>query len=204
MLGLDRPVRLAECWRFVTVDLAASTKTSADYTVAGVWAITPFGDLVLLDGDRGHIEETAHWGMVRALRERWSADVVYVESRMFGTTLVYEAGRAGVPVQELQADTDKLTRALPAAARADTGRLWLPDVESASWVTDWIDELISFPNGTHDDVVDVVAYAARVVAAHWLPAEEPRRPRAEPDVSQHAWVAATGGRDDFDAMTAQW
>jgi hypothetical protein len=44
---------------------------------------------------------------------------------MFGTTLVYEAGRNGVPVQELKADTDKLTRALPAAARADTGRLWL-------------------------------------------------------------------------------
>lgn len=198
-------VRLAECWRFITVDLAASTRTSADYTVAGVWAITPFGDLVLLDGDRGHVEESAHWGMVRSLRERWTADVVYVESRMFGTTLVYEAGRNGVPVQELKADTDKLTRALPAAARADTGRLWLPAVESAGWVSDWIDELIAFPNASHDDVVDVVAYAARVAAAHWLPAETPARPSARGVApAEQVFTAATGSRGDVDLMTAQW
>jgi predicted phage terminase large subunit-like protein len=170
-----------------------------------VWAITPFGDLVLLDGDRGHIEESAHWGMVRTLWERWNADTVFVESRMFGTTLVYEAGQNNVPISELKADTDKLTRALPAAARADTNRLWFPDVEAAPWVTDWIDELISFPNGAHDDVVDVVAYAARVAAAHWLPAEPPRRPTKPRDaVSEQAYTAATGATGDVDFMNMQY
>lgn len=201
-----RGVRLTECWRFITVDLAASTKTSADYTVAGVWGITPFGDLVLLDGDRGHIEESAHWDMVRGLRERWSAETVFVESRMFGTTLVYAAGRNGVPIQELKPDADKVTRAIPAAACADRGQLWLPPVEAAPWVTDWVDELVAFPNGAHDDVVDVVAYAARVVEAHWLPAEPPPRPAsAGGGVSQQAYEAALGGRTDVtDFMTMQY
>ncbi|MFC9973557.1 phage terminase large subunit [Spirillospora sp. NPDC127200] len=190
-----RTVVLDDCWRFLTVDLAASTKTSADYTVAGVWAISPDGDLILLDGERGHISESAHFDMVRGLRERWAADTVFVESRMFGTTLVYEAGRNGIPISELKADTDKVTRALPATARADTGRLWFPS--AGDWVTDWVDELLAFPNAAHDDVVDVVAYAARVVAAHWLPqaqgsAVDERRPRPDEGVIGTAYSAATG------------
>jgi hypothetical protein len=118
---------------------------------------------------------------------------------------VYEAGQNNVPISELKADTDKLTRALPAAARADTNRLWFPDVEAAPWVTDWIDELISFPNGAHDDVVDVVAYAARVAAAHWLPAEPPQRPTSPHNqISEQAYTAATGGSGDVDFMTMQY
>lgn len=163
-----RMVYLDDCWRFLTVDLAASTKTSADWTVAGAWAISLEGDLILLDGERARIEEKAHWTLVRPLKEKWIADVVFVESRMFGTTMVYEAGKAGVPVKELKADTDKVTRALPATVRAETGRLWLPTVGSLPDVGIWVNELVSFPNATHDDCVDVVAYAAKVVATEWL------------------------------------
>lgn len=164
---------LRDCWRFLTVDLAASTKTSADYTVAAVWGIGVSGDLILLDGVRERINPDGHWDMVRGLREKWAADTVFVESRMFGSSLVYAAGREGVPVQELHADTDKVTRALPATARAASGRLWFPPVSDAPWVEDWVEELLAFPNGAHDDVPDVVAYAARVAVAHWLPGEDP-------------------------------
>jgi len=194
-----RLVDLRYCWRFLTVDLAASTKTSADYTVAAVWAITLDGDLVMLDGIRERLDPAGHWPAVRALRERWSADVVFVESRMFGTTLVYEAGRAGVPVQELHADTDKITRVLPATARADSGRIWFPPVDRFPTWPDWQDELLAFPNAAHDDVVDVVAYAARVAGAHWLPMEsaasvDARRAVLDDDGPiGEAYAAATGG-----------
>lgn len=155
---------LSNCWKFQTIDLAASTKTSADYTVIGTWAIDLNGNLILLDAFRGKISPDQHWSAARAQRERWGSDVLYVESRMFGTTIVYEAGRNNVPVVELQADTDKLTRALPASARLDAGKLWFPSLAQAPWVQDWIDEMTAFPNATHDDTVDVLAYAARVAA----------------------------------------
>jgi len=193
-----RAVYLDDCWRFITADLAASTKTSADYTVAGVWAISLDGDLILLDAIRERLDPAGHWPAIRALRERWSADVVYVESRMFGTTLVYEAGRAGVPVLELHADTDKVTRALPATARADSGRFWMPPLTVGAWVQEWIDELLSFPNAAHDDCVDTTAYAARVQAAHWLPQESGeavrvrRAARPAQGAIDEAYTAATG------------
>jgi predicted phage terminase large subunit-like protein len=195
-----RDAYLADCWRFITMDLAASTKTSADYTVAAVWAITLEGDLVLLDGDSGRIEESGHWEMVKPLRERWSADTVFVESRMFGTTFVIDATKAGVPVKELKAETDKITRALPASARADTGRLFLPALDSSTLdVRKIVNELVQFPNGAHDDWVDVISYAARVVIAHWtgdqqelIPAQ---RSGSRTDVDR-AFRAQTG-RDDL-------
>lgn len=205
-----RIVDLRDCWRFLTVDLAASTRTSADYTVAAVWAIGVDGDLVMLDGIRERMDPAGHWPAVRALRERWSADVVFVESRMFGTTLVYEAGRAGVPVQELHADADKVTRALPATARADSGRLWFPPEDRFPAWGDWRDELLAFPNARHDDVVDVVAYAARVAGAHWLPMETAdqvnARRAASPadDVIGQAYTAATGGSNGLDLMSLNY
>lgn len=163
-----RVVYLDDCWRFVTVDLAASEKTSADWTAVAVWALSPYGDLIMLDGTRARIEEAQHWDLVRPLREKWNADVVYVESRMFGTTMVIEATKSGIMVKELKADTDKVTRAIPATVRAENGRLWLPTLSVMSEIGTWVNELISFPNAAHDDCVDVVAYAARVDATEWL------------------------------------
>jgi predicted phage terminase large subunit-like protein len=165
----DRTVPVDSLWRFLTIDLAASTRTSADFTVAGVWGIRPDGDLVLLDGLRERLDPSMHWSKIRALRAKWDAGTVYVEAAMNATTLVYEAGRAGVPISELKPDKDKTTRAIPAAARVDAGRLWVPSAAVAPWITDWIDELAAFGGGAaHDDVVDVFGYAARVAAAHYL------------------------------------
>lgn len=163
-----RAIHLDDCWRFLTVDLAASEKTSADWTAVGVWALSLDNDLIMLDGARARIEESAHWDLVRPLKEKWNADVVYVESRMFGTTMVYEAAKGGILVKELKADTDKVTRALPATVRAENGRLWLPTLTVMPETAKWVDELVSFPNAAHDDCVDVVAYAARVDATERL------------------------------------
>lgn len=203
-----RPVYLDDCWRFITMDLAASERTSADYTAVGVWAISLDGDLILLDGNRARIEETGHWDLVRPLRERWVADTVFVESRMFGTTLVYGAGQNGIPVVELKADTDKVTRALPATARVDSGRFWLPAADTATLkVSDVEDELTQFPNAVHDDYVDVVSYAARAVYAHWLPPKNESTPRSNGHTTtpiEQAHEAATGTSAQTDYMTAEW
>lgn len=196
-----RAVYLDDCWRFATIDLAASKRTSADWTVVSAWGITPDGDLVLLDRARSRAEEAEHFELARPLISRWALDCVFVEQSFITATFVIDATASGIPVQPLKADTDKITRALPATTRVKGHRAWFP--AAADWLDEWTDELASFPSGTHDDQVDTFSYAARVAAAHWLPAESPRRPRSEPDVSQQVYAATTGG-GDFDAMTAQW
>ena len=162
-------VMLDECWRFATVDLAASVKTSADWTVVSAWAISPAGDLILLDRARARVKEGDHWPLARPLMERWALDTVFVEQSFISATMVIDATAAGIPVQPVNADTDKVTRALPATTRVKAGRAWFP--AGVPWLDEWCDELAAFPGGANDDQVDTFSYAARVQAAHWLPTE---------------------------------
>jgi predicted phage terminase large subunit-like protein len=192
-------VDLADCWRFATVDVAASTRTSADWTVVSVWAIHRGGNLILLDRARGHVETGDHFAMARPLRLKWQYDVLFVERQFYSKTLVEDARAAGIPVAELNADTDKVTRAIPAAARLHAGKVWWPAYEVARWVeTEWEPELLAFDKGEHDDQVDTFSYAARVQAAHWLPPQPGKRfrPQIEPSKGlaeiATAYTAATG------------
>jgi predicted phage terminase large subunit-like protein len=134
--------------------------------VAAVWGLTDDGLLVLLDQDRQRIEEAGHFSMIRPLAERWATTEVYVEKGFIGSTLVIDATKAGLRIRPLTPDKDKVTRALPAVNRVRAHRVWLP--AGADWLGDWIAELAEFPSGAHDDRVDVLSYAARVMAAHWV------------------------------------
>ena len=141
-------------WRFATCDLAASEKTSADWTVVSVWAIDRQGDLILLDRSRARVEMANHFEMAAPLRIKWRYDVLYVPHEYWSKTLVLDARAAGVPVTEVITDGDKVTRAIPAASRTHAGRVWFP--AEAPWLADWENELASFPRGTFDDQVEHV------------------------------------------------
>jgi predicted phage terminase large subunit-like protein len=211
-----RRVDLADpgTWRFATVDVAASTSTESDWTVVSVWAITREGDLVLLDRRRAHVEMADHFAMAAPLRAKWRFDVLFVEKQFYSKTLVLDATAAGIPVAKLEADKDKVTRAIPAASRLHAGRVWFPAVtegcpcgqcKDGAWLEEWENEVASFPKAAHDDQVDTLSYAARVAAAHWVPPLPPGRPNApQPaDLARiaAAHTAATGnGHEHLDLM----
>ena len=179
--------------------------------MVSVWAIDRQGDLFLLDRARAHVEMGDHFAMAAPLRRKWRFDVLFVEHQFYSKTLVADARAAGIPVAEVTADTDKVTRAIPAAARLHAGKVWWPHPEAcdAPWVTtEWEPELLAFDRSEHDDQVDTFAYAARIAAAHWVPPQPPsrrRRPDVEsPDMAQitAAYAAATGnGHEQVDIMT---
>ena len=60
----------------------------------------------------------------------------------------------------LKPDRNKVARAETAVAMTEQGRVWLP--EDAD-MADFIEECVTFPEGAHDDMVDVFAYAAAEV-----------------------------------------
>ena len=151
------PVDLDDCWRFITADLASSKKTSADWTVLAVWAITRDGFLILLDRVRARIEEEAMWELAQPLVRKWQALDVFVERGFIGTTLIVDATRAGVRVQPVDPEKDKVTRALPATYRVKAHAVAFPS--GVPWLDDWCDELAAFPSGDHDDQVDTTSRA---------------------------------------------
>ncbi|MRS02295.1 hypothetical protein EG832_03550 [bacterium] len=144
---------------FTTMDLAARTTEKSDYTVIGVWGLTRDSGLILLDLIRERLEGAAHLDLVWAVHNKWNPAEHNIESVQYQITLIQQARNAGLPVKELKTGMkDKYVRALSAAAKIEGHKVYFP--ANAPWLSDLEDELVSFPNGRHDDIVDVVAYAA--------------------------------------------
>lgn len=193
---------LGDMTRFITMDLAESTKASADWTVASVWAISMDGKLLLLDRRRQRVGEQAHWDFLRPLVQKWAAPDVHVEKGFIGSTLVIDATKAGVRILPVTPDSDKITRAIPAANRIRSHTVFWPDW--VDWLDEWEDEIAGFPSWAHDDQVDTLAYAARIASAHWTPPAPPVRPnRTRSDVDR-AFEAATGMHEGVDLSRAEW
>lgn len=198
---------VADMTRFITMDLAASVKTSADWTVAAVWAIGLEGQLILLDWSRERIGESAHWDLLRPLCRKWAAPDVYVERGFIGATLVIDATRAGIRVQPVSPEKDKVTRAIPATNRLRAHTVFWP--AEASKLDEWCDEIAGFPTWTDDDCVDTFSYAARIASAHWTPpAVDPDRfqmiERPRQTDADRAFEAATGLPASVDFSKADW
>ncbi len=151
----------SECRRVMTCDLAVSTKTSADYTVLACWAITRHRQLLLLDLHRSRMEGPDIVPALQRMYQRWRPSTVGIESVAFQLSIVQEARRTGLPIRELKPDKDKVSRAFAAAARMEGAGVFFPD--GAPYVADLEAELLRFPAGRHDDMVDVLSYAVAEV-----------------------------------------
>lgn len=166
---------LVECDRYATIDTATSTSGTADYTVVSAWAVTPAGDLLLLDVRRARVPEAGQFDLARPLIERWGLGVLHVEATMAGTRLVRAAVKEGLHVEDLRAEKSKTIRAALAARWVRQSRVWFPkadpriDASGEPLLGQLLTELRQFPNGRHDDFVDTLAYAVAVAWDRWLP-----------------------------------
>jgi predicted phage terminase large subunit-like protein len=142
-------------------DLAMSAKTSADYTVGVKIGQGGDGHYYVLDVVRRQLE----WGdVVPFMAETMLADGQTVSQG------IEEAGYMSRAVQDLngdyrlhnhgifgyRVDKDKVTRALPVAAKAASNTL---HIVAAHWTGAFLDEVCSFPKAAHDDQVDALAGA---------------------------------------------
>jgi predicted phage terminase large subunit-like protein len=152
----------ASLFRFVTVDLAASMRELADYTVFGAWGYeAEKRRLFLLDIERDHIDGADKIGRLKSFMSRNGAVVAWIESVQFQLDFVQRVRAAGIAARELEADRDKIARVLVASSPLEAGQVFFP--ESAPWLVDYETEIGGFPLAEHDDMVDVTSYACLLI-----------------------------------------
>lgn len=153
----DKECRLEDCRRYATVDLATSTKQSADFTVITSVAITPEGKILILDIDRRRLEAPDLLPLLQRKVEQFDLAYVGIERAGYQLAFIQMAKREGLVVKSLKADRDKVSRAYPLIARMEAGDIFFP--KNSTWFADVQTELLRFPEAEHDDIVDSLAYA---------------------------------------------
>lgn len=177
--GQTEFVKVSDCVRFQTVDLAASKKSAADWTVISTWDCTPDRRLVLIGRVRQRLESSDH---IKYLARTWDGFSPHpkwatIEQATYGLALIQMVQNSQLvtrfPIRPIKPDTDKISRAIPAGALLEAGRIYFP--AHAPWLDEWERELLAFPNGTHDDQVDTLSFAVHEVTRGAL--QHPRSAR---------------------------
>jgi predicted phage terminase large subunit-like protein len=127
------------------------------FSVCTTWGSAENGHY-LLSVWRGRVEFPELRRVLIAQAEEWKPNAILVEDRASGQSLLQELKSAtALPVIAVKVDSDKLSRAQAVTAFVEAGKVYLP--EEAPWLSDYIDELASFPTGLYDDAVDSTTQA---------------------------------------------
>lgn len=145
------PTRIIQVW-----DTGIKDKEYNDPSCCQTWYETEKGYyLVDLYLDRVMFPLLVH--KAQALYDKYKPSVVIIEDKGSGSSLIEELRTQRIPVRPAKAVHSKLARYRNVMPMAEGGLIYLP--HRAPWLTDFEDEISSFPTSTHDDQVDTFVHA---------------------------------------------
>jgi predicted phage terminase large subunit-like protein len=148
-------------------DTASTLSETADYSVGTVWGAKGL-DFYLLDLVRGRFEVPELRREVLRVSQKWGADQTIIEDTDIGRAITQDLRRSGEWRAILRRPRfDKEARFLAQSARFESGQVHVP--QEAPWLACWLEELLAFPNGRHDDQVDSTSQALDYLAARTYP-----------------------------------
>jgi len=162
---LQRYTQLPPFQRVVMgLDTAAKTGVANDFSALVVLGVTRAMYFVI-DVVRRKVEFPDLLRMVSRTCEMHDPSAVYVESSSNGVALI-QALKSGsrLPIVSVTAKGSKISRVEGICGLLEAGKVLLP--ENAPWLTDLEDELLHFPVGRHDDIVDALVLALYKAQQH--------------------------------------
>ena len=159
-----------------TMDTAFSKRSTADYSVMQTWGIFEImekdsegverwiANLVLLSNVRERLEYPELRSTAQDLFDKHKPDMVLIEKKASGQSLIQDLRRAGLPILEYTPDRDKVSRVNAATPLLESGRIWVPD---KGWAQELIMESGGFPTARYDDQVDAMTMAILWMKESW-------------------------------------
>jgi predicted phage terminase large subunit-like protein len=142
-------------------DTAFEKNNRADFSACTTWGVfdypnehgDPKTNIILLDAFKERMEFPELKKKALEMYKEWNPDTLIVEKRASGAPLIYELRKMGIPMSEYTPGkgNDKVSRVNSISDLFASGIVWCPETR---WAEEVMDELASFPNGDHDDLVD--------------------------------------------------
>jgi predicted phage terminase large subunit-like protein len=150
-------------------DLAATVKETSDRSAGVLVGFGRDANAYIQDVVSGRWEWPA---LIKLISQTARADGTDVE-QVIETTgtqrgllqlLLAEPTLQHISFRGIESHKDKMVRANPWLARAEKGKIFL---KQAEWNRTWLDEICSFPEGDHDDMVDATSGAFAAAGEGW-------------------------------------
>jgi predicted phage terminase large subunit-like protein len=141
---------------YISCDLTFKGASTSDYAVLQVWAKAG-NDFYLIDQIRARMGFTETVTALENLSRKWpQAYRVLVEDKANGSAVIDTLKNKIPGLIPVEPRGGKESRANAVTTVFENGHVWLPE---APWVSDFVEELCSFPLGRHDDMCDAATQA---------------------------------------------
>jgi len=147
-------------------DTAFEKSSKADYSACTTWGIfnkanaegKEIANIMLLDAIKVRLEFPELKRKALDCYRQWKPDSLIIEKKAAGAPLIYELRAMGIPLSEYTPTrgNDKIARVNAISDLFASGLVWCPDTR---WAEELVEEVASFPNGDHDDLVDSTSQA---------------------------------------------
>lgn len=143
----------------ISADFAFKDKTDSDPVSIGVWMRRGV-NVYLLDRINDRLDFLASRTALRGLAAKWPQAILkLVEDKANGTAIIRSLASLIPGIVPEEPRGGKVERANAVTPFFEAGNVWVPTPELCPWVVDYINELAAFPNGVHDDDVDMSTQA---------------------------------------------
>lgn len=142
--------------RALSLDTSYGKNTHSDFSACTEWIQTYDGRWIITDCWQDRLDFPALCARVKQLWERGRHDVVIVEDKASGQSLIQALKQTAMPILPYKPDQDKIARATAITPIIETGKVALL---KGPWNPMLVGQCSLFPQAEFDDIVDTVSQA---------------------------------------------
>jgi predicted phage terminase large subunit-like protein len=147
----------------ISWDMSFKDSDSSDYCAGGVYGRLK-ADKYMLDLVNDRMDFPTALKAVKQLKNKYPDGKILIEDKANGTAIIAMLRHEIPGIIPITPTESKIARVSAISPDVEAGNVYLP--EDAAWTSDFINQCSSFPNATHDDMVDQFSQAMNRMKFH--------------------------------------
>jgi predicted phage terminase large subunit-like protein len=140
----------------LSIDASFKDKKGSDFCVIQCWGRAG-AKRYLIDQIRDRMGFPATVQAVRSMSAKYpDAYTILIEDKANGTAVIDTLKNEITGIIPVEPEGGKEVRASAISPQWEAGNIYVPDPSMCAWVNDFIEEMLQFPQGKHDDQVDAM------------------------------------------------